>query len=61
MKGDRILKGIWLRYLNKEQFWDALRITFNWVIPKLPFECAGVKQIQCATCHIMQKRRFCNV
>ena len=26
--------------LNKEQFWDALRIRFNWVIPKLPSECA---------------------
>ena len=26
--------------LNKEQFWDALRNRFNWVIPKLPSECA---------------------
>ena len=27
-------------HLNKEQFWDALRIRFNWEIPRLPSECA---------------------
>ena len=26
--------------LNKEQFWDAVRIRYNWVIPKLPSDCA---------------------
>ena len=26
--------------LNKDQFWDALRIRFNWNIPRLPSECA---------------------
>ena len=26
--------------LNKEQFWDALHIRFNWVISKLPSEWA---------------------
>ena len=26
--------------LNKEQFQDALRIRYNWVLPRLPTECA---------------------
>ena len=26
--------------LNKQQFWDALRIRYNWFIPRLPAECA---------------------
>lgn len=26
--------------LNKEQFWDAIRIRYNWTLPKLPSECA---------------------
>ena len=26
--------------LNKQQFWDALRIRFNWEIPRLPSNCA---------------------
>ena len=25
--------------LNKKQFWDALRIRYNWVIPRTPLEC----------------------
>ena len=25
--------------LNKEQFWDALRIRYDWFIPRLPTEC----------------------
>lgn len=27
-------------YLTKEQFFDALRIRYNWELPRLPFECA---------------------
>ena len=27
-------------HLNKEQLWDALRIRFDWEIPRLPSECA---------------------
>ena len=26
--------------LNKEQFWDALRLRYNWNIPRTPTECA---------------------
>ena len=26
--------------LNKEEFWDALRIRYNWPLPRLPSECA---------------------
>ena len=26
--------------LNKQQFWDALRIRYNWEIPRLPSNCA---------------------
>ena len=26
--------------LNKEQFWDALRIRYNWELPRLPSDCA---------------------
>ena len=26
--------------LNKEQFWDALRIRYNWMIPRIPSECS---------------------
>ena len=26
--------------LNKEEFWDALRIRYDWSIPRLPSECA---------------------
>ena len=26
--------------LNKEQFWDALRIRYNWELPRLPSECS---------------------
>ena len=30
----------WGYDLNKEQFWDALRIRYNWELPKLPSHCA---------------------
>ena len=26
--------------LNKEQFWGALRLRYNWNIPRTPTECA---------------------
>ena len=30
--------------LNKQQFWDALRIRYNWNIPNLPSECVCGKK-----------------
>ena len=27
--------------LNKEQFWDALRLRYSWNIPRTPTECAS--------------------
>ena len=44
--------------LNKEQFWDALRIRYNWALPRLPLECACGNKYSLSHALACKKGRF---
>ena len=43
--------------LNKQQFWDCIRLRYNWIIPSLPSVCACVCTVKKADSliHVMMK------